>query len=72
MIMNIPNDYREYLSIPQSAEQTGLSQAYWRKAVFHRRIAVVKVGRRVLIRRADLQNFMESRRVPAQSTGVSR
>ena len=67
--MNVPNEYKEYLSIPQTADQTALSQAYWRKAVFRRQISIVKVGRRVLIRRADLQNFMESHRVPAHIAG---
>jgi excisionase family DNA binding protein len=63
--MNVQNEYKEYLSIPQMAEQTSMSQAFWRKAVFRRQISVVKVGRRVLVRRIDLQNFMESHRVPA-------
>jgi excisionase family DNA binding protein len=69
--VNNSDDYKQYLSITQMAVETSMSQAYWRKAVFHRQIPIVKVGRRVLIRRSDLHSFMESRRIPAHLQPVS-
>ena len=54
-----------YLSIPEVAQETHLSEAFWRKAVFHRRIAFVKMGKRVLIRRSDFDAWISARIVQA-------
>jgi excisionase family DNA binding protein len=57
----------QYLSVAVVAEQTGLSEAFWRKAILHRRIAYVKLGRRVMIRRGDLDAWVAARVVRAES-----
>jgi excisionase family DNA binding protein len=59
---------REYLSVSETARETAMSEAFWRRAVFRHQIPVVRFGRRVLIRRCDLEAFVRSRRVPAQAT----
>lgn len=58
---------RRYLSVAEVAKATGLSQAYWRKAVFRRHIPYVKLGR-VLIRREDLESYMACHLVQAEAT----
>ena len=62
-------DHPEYLSLPDTARETAMSQAYWRKVVFRREIPIVKLGRRVLIRRSDLDDFISIRRIPANRSG---
>jgi excisionase family DNA binding protein len=49
---------QEYLSIAEVAQVTSLSVAFWRKAVLRRRIAFLKLGRRVVIRRSDLERWI--------------
>jgi excisionase family DNA binding protein len=61
-----------YMSIPAVAEETGLSEAFWRKAIFHRRIAFVKMGKRVMIRRNDLDQWIAARIVQAASGRENR
>lgn len=58
-----------YLSIVDAAKETGLSESFWRKAIFSKRISYYKIGRLVKIARADLQPWLESRRVPASRGG---
>jgi len=55
----------EYLSIPDAAIETGLSESFWRKAVCSKRITYYKIGRLVKIARSDLEKWIESRRIPA-------
>jgi excisionase family DNA binding protein len=64
-LLRTTENRREYLSVPDTARETAMSEAYWRKVVFKREIPVVKFGRRVLIRRSDLENFISHRHVPA-------
>lgn len=54
-----------YLSVIDAAKETGLSESFWRKAIFTKRISYYKMGRLVKIARADLQPWLESRRIPA-------
>jgi excisionase family DNA binding protein len=59
-------DVPGYLSIPDAAKETGLSEGFWRKAVFGKRISYYKIGRRVKIARRDLDLWIEARRIPAR------
>ena len=56
---------KEYLSIPDAATDTGLSQSFWRKAIRSKQIPYYKMGRLVKIARSDLEGWIESRRISA-------
>jgi excisionase family DNA binding protein len=58
-----------YLSVIDAARETGLSESFWRKAILDKRISYYKIGRLVKIARADLQPWLESRRIPASRGG---
>jgi predicted DNA-binding transcriptional regulator AlpA len=57
---------RRYLAIPEVSTEYGGSPAFWRKAVFLRRVAYTKFGRAVRIARADIEAYLASRRVEAR------
>lgn len=59
------------LSLQEAAERTGTTIRWWRRAVFEKRIAYVKLGGLVRIEEADLERFIEMSRVPAQREGVA-
>ncbi|MEK7754132.1 MAG: excisionase family DNA-binding protein [Planctomycetota bacterium] len=69
--MDAQVENKRYLSVAEVAGETGLSQAFWRKAIFLRRVAFVRVGRRVLVRREDLDSFIQAGIVPAVRAGAS-
>ncbi len=57
-----------YLSIPEIPKAGyPLSESFLRKLIFNKGIPYVKVGRNVRILRADLDAFLDARRVPAQT-----
>jgi excisionase family DNA binding protein len=60
---------KEYLSITEVARETSLSESFWRKAMFQRRIPYLKAGRRVMIRRCDLRAWVSANVVPATRNG---
>jgi excisionase family DNA binding protein len=62
----------QYLSIADVAQETGLSEAFWRRAIFDRRIAYAKFGRRVMIRRSDLDAWVAARIVQEWSKPEDR
>jgi excisionase family DNA binding protein len=39
----------ELLTIREAARKTKLSEGWWRQRIFHKEVAFVKLGRRVLI-----------------------
>lgn len=47
------------LTLQEVADRTGMTLRWWRRAVFERRITVVKLGRFVRIDEADLEAFIE-------------
>jgi excisionase family DNA binding protein len=55
----------ELLSITEAAEATRLTESTIRAWLNQRRIPCVKLGRRVLLRRADLVALIEAGFVPA-------
>jgi hypothetical protein len=58
-------DLKGYLSIPELALESNESQSVWRKRLFLRQIAYVKLGRNVRVHRRALENFFKQRIVPA-------
>lgn len=51
------------LTAKQAAFHLAMSEAWLRKAVYRRIIPFVRIGRAVRFRRADLDAFLESRRI---------
>ena len=58
------------LTLDEAAERTGTSVRWWRRAVFERRIPIIKVGWLVRIDEDDLNAFIESNRRPAADEGM--
>lgn len=56
------------VSIPEAAYETRLSQDGIRRAIARGELPHVRIGRRLLIRREDLEAFIEARRRPAPTT----
>jgi len=46
-------------SIPEAADRSRLSVSWWRQRIFQREIRFVKVGRRVLIPEATINELIE-------------
>jgi len=63
---------KEYLSITEVAKETSLSESFWRKAMFQRRISYLKAGRRVMIRRSDLRAWISANVVPSAERSRTR
>lgn len=60
-----------FLSITQASSETGLSQAFWRKAILRKKIPYAKLGRRVLIERSELEAWIAKRVVrPTEAPGI--
>ena len=55
------------LSVSQLAEILGLKQITIYEWVHQRKIPFVKLGKRVLFRKQDIENFIESNRVARNS-----
>ena len=53
------------LSLPDVAARTATSTAFWRKAIARRAIPIVRVGRCVRIREADLEAWLRVGLQPA-------
>lgn len=54
------------LSIPELAQETGLTERWWKRAIFERRVPVVKFGHLVRVREEDLTHFVEANVRPAR------
>lgn len=65
MASAVPEDLR-LLTVPEVAAATGLREAALRHLIFTRRIPVVRLGRTVRIRRADLAAVIEAATTPAR------
>ena len=53
-------DDRAFLTVKHAAETSGLGASTVRLAIRRRQLRAQKVGRRVLIKRSDLEDFLES------------
>lgn len=56
----------QLLTIEQAAERLSVSVRNIRHQVYRRKIPIVKVGRLVRIDEADLQDYIDRGRVPAE------
>ena len=57
------------LSVAQLASTTGMSVAYWRKAISRKELPVVRLGRSVRIREADAERFLATGAHPLRAAG---
>lgn len=73
---NLPNNVQTswgpgvklFLSLPEAAEMTGTSVAFWRKRVLFQEIETVHVGRLVKISREAVMAYLAARTRPARVT----
>jgi excisionase family DNA binding protein len=56
---------KSFLTVKQAAETSGLGSSTIRLLIRKRELSAQKVGRRVLIKRSDLENFLESHPIRA-------
>jgi excisionase family DNA binding protein len=56
---------KSFLTVKQAAEASGLGVSTIRLLIRRRQLKAQKVGRRVLIKRSDLENFLESHPIRA-------
>jgi excisionase family DNA binding protein len=54
----------EYLAIPQVAELTGMSEAFWWKQIRLKLIPYIKLGASVRIRKSSLESYLSMREAP--------
>lgn len=47
----------QLLSVPEAAQRTQTSVAYWRKLIWRREIPIVKIGRLTRLRERDVDAF---------------
>ena len=55
-----PMPDKSFLTVKQAAENSGLGASTIRLAIRRRQLRAQKVGRRVLIKRSDLESFLEA------------
>lgn len=60
-----PQSDRTYLTVAQAAELAGLGPSTIRLYIRRRQLRAQKVGRRVLIKRSDLERFLEAHPIEA-------
>jgi excisionase family DNA binding protein len=58
---------KSFLTIKQAAETSGLEASTIRLAIRKRQLRAQKVGRRVLVKRNDLESFLETNPIAARS-----
>jgi excisionase family DNA binding protein len=56
---------KSFLTVKQAAETSGLGSSTVRLLIRKRQLTAQKVGRRVLIKRSDLEDFLESHQIRA-------
>jgi excisionase family DNA binding protein len=54
---------RDLLSIPELAREAGMSEGFWRKMIWQRKIEYAKVGRAVRVSRRAFDAYLAARRV---------
>ena len=63
--MRKPEVLGELFDVPESADYTHLRQSTIRDYILRRKIAYVKLGRRVFLRKSDLDQLIDRSTVPA-------
>jgi excisionase family DNA binding protein len=56
---------KSFLTVKQAAETSGLGASTMRLAIRRRQLRAQRVGRRVLVKRSDLENFLEANPIAA-------
>lgn len=56
---------KSFLTVKEAAEVSGLGASTVRLAIRKRQLRANKVGRRVLVKRSDLENFLEATPIAA-------
>jgi excisionase family DNA binding protein len=57
-----------FVGVTEAAQQSGMSEAWWRQRILRREIPFHKIGRRVLIDVEDIRRLLENGRVEPEST----
>ena len=60
--INIPPK-KELLKPSEAAKEYGMTEAYWRKQIFYKKIPIVKMGKAVRLKRKDIEKFIEMNEV---------
>ena len=55
------------LTLAECAERTSTTERWWRRAVFERRVPVVRLGRLVRVDESDLEAFIAAGRAEASA-----
>ena len=56
----------EYLTSKQVCEELGISSRQWQKLRDQRRIPFSEIGRKIYVKRSDLNAFIASHRIPSR------
>jgi excisionase family DNA binding protein len=59
-VMQVGVAAKSFLTVKQAAETSGLGSSTIRLLIRKRQLGAQKVGRRVLLKRSDLESFLES------------
>ena len=62
---------KSFLSVKHAAETSGLGASTIRLAIRRRQLRAQRVGRRVLIKRSDLESFLEANPIEVKNSGVN-
>ena len=54
---------KELLTPRETAEEFGMTESYWRKQIFNKTIPIVKMGKSVRLKRADIERFIEDNKI---------
>ena len=54
---------KELLTVKEVSEHYGMTISYWRKQIFNRIIPIVKMGKSVRLKRADIERFIEDNKI---------
>ena len=56
----------EMLDIKRASEISGLSESWWRKKILYKQVPFYRVGRKILVDRADISKLLDRCRVEPQ------
>ncbi len=56
---------RDLLDISPICKQYGASPRFWRREIWAKHLTCVRLGRKVLVRRAHLETYLQQREHPA-------
>jgi hypothetical protein len=59
---------RDLLDIAAICSEYGASPRFWRREIWAKNLTCVRLGRKVLVRRAHLEAYLQQREHPASAT----